>query len=125
MSGEMAHEVPGPSWAHILSDYNQTMESDQVIRELRARLELDSGYLSRLIQALTGKGLVVLRPGEGDERVKRAELTLAGRAELDEMDRRSDDAARTILAPLSADQRERLAGAMAEVQRLLRASGVA
>ena len=31
----------------------------------------------------------------------------------------------TILAPLSADQRERLAGAMAEVQRLLRASGVA
>ena len=58
MSGEMAHEVPGPSWAHILSDYNQTMESDQVIRELRARLELDSGYLSRLIQALTGKGLV-------------------------------------------------------------------
>ena len=28
------------------------------IRELRARLELDSGYLSRLIHALTGKGLV-------------------------------------------------------------------
>jgi DNA-binding MarR family transcriptional regulator/GNAT superfamily N-acetyltransferase len=94
------------------------------IRELRARLELDSGYLSRLVQALEGKGLVVLRPGVGDERVRRAELTPAGRAELDEMNRRSDDAARAILAPLSSGQRARLVEAMAEVQRLLRASGV-
>jgi DNA-binding MarR family transcriptional regulator/GNAT superfamily N-acetyltransferase len=94
------------------------------IRELRARLELDSGYLSRLVQSLAGKGLIVLRPGEGDERVRRAELTLAGRAELEEMNRRSDDAARAILAPLSAGQRARLVEAMADVQRLLRASGV-
>jgi DNA-binding MarR family transcriptional regulator/GNAT superfamily N-acetyltransferase len=94
------------------------------IRELRARLELDSGYLSRLVQSLAGKGLVVLRPGEGDERVRRAELSLAGRAELDEMNRRSDEAARAILAPLSAGQRARLVEAMAEIQRLLRASGV-
>jgi DNA-binding MarR family transcriptional regulator len=94
------------------------------IRELRARLELDSGYLSRLVQSLAGKGLVVLRPGEDDERVRRAELTAAGLAELDEMNRRSDDAARAILAPLSAGQRERLVEAMAEVQRLLRASSL-
>ena len=93
------------------------------LRELRARLELDSGYLSRLVQSLAGKGLLVLRPGE-DERVRRAELTAAGRAELEEMNRRSDDAARAILAPLSAEQRERLVKAMAEVQHLLRASGV-
>ena len=94
------------------------------VRELRTRLELDSGYLSRLVQSLAGKGLVVLRPGEGDERVRRAELTLAGRAELEEMNRRSDDAARAILAPLSPGQRKRLVEAMAEIQRLLRASGV-
>jgi DNA-binding MarR family transcriptional regulator/GNAT superfamily N-acetyltransferase len=94
------------------------------IRELRGRLELDSGYLSRLVQSLAGKGLVVLGPGEGDERVRRAELTLAGRAELEEMNRRSDDAARAILTPLSAGQRARLVKAMADVQRLLRASGV-
>jgi DNA-binding MarR family transcriptional regulator/ribosomal protein S18 acetylase RimI-like enzyme len=94
------------------------------IRELRERLELDSGYLSRLVQSLAGKGLVVLRPGEGDERVRRAELTAAGRAELDEMNSRSDDAARAILAPLSASQRDRLVEAMAEVQRLLRVSSV-
>ena len=94
------------------------------LRELRARLELDSGYLSRLIQSLAGKGLLVVRPTQEDERVRRAELTAAGRAELEEMNRRSDEAARTILAPLSAEQRERLVRAMAEVQHLLRASGV-
>ena len=94
------------------------------IRELRARLELDSGYLSRLVQSLAEKDLVVVRTGEDDERVRRAEPTPAGRAELDEMNRRSDDAARAILAPLSAGQRTRLVEAMAEVQRLLRASGV-
>jgi DNA-binding MarR family transcriptional regulator/GNAT superfamily N-acetyltransferase len=94
------------------------------IRQLRARLELDSGYLSRLVQSLAGKGLIVLRTAEGDERVRRAELTAEGRAELEEMNRRSDEAARAILAPLTNDQRERLVEAMAEIQRLLRASSI-
>ena len=93
------------------------------IRELRARLELDSGYLSRLVQSLARKGLLVLRPGEGDERVRRAELTAPGQAELEEMNRRSDDAARAILAPLSAASANGWCEAMAEVQHLLRASG--
>ena len=94
------------------------------IRELRERLDLDSGYLSRLVQSLAGKGLVALRPGEEDERIRRAQLTGAGRRELDEINRRSDAAARAILAPLSTGQRERLVEAMAEVHRLLRLSSV-
>ena len=55
------------------------------LRELRSRLDLDSGYLSRLAQSLAGQGLVALRPSDEDERVRRAELTPTGRAELDEM----------------------------------------
>jgi GNAT superfamily N-acetyltransferase len=51
-------------------------------------------------------------------------LTASGLAELEEMNRRSDEAAEAILRPLSAAQRDRLVGAMAEVQRLLRVSGV-
>ena len=94
------------------------------LRELRTRLDLDSGYLSRLVQSLTGAGLVALKLGDGDERVRRAELTASGLAELEEMNRRSDQAAEAILAPLSGEQRERLVSAMAEVQRLLRVSGV-
>ena len=94
------------------------------LRDLRARLDLDSGYLSRLVHSLGARGLVRVGSGVDDERVRRAELTPAGLAELDEINRRSDQAAEAILAPLSVTQRERLVTAMAEVQRLLRASGV-
>lgn len=93
------------------------------LRDLRARLGLDSGYLSRLVQRLASAGLVTLRTGPDDERVRRADLTPAGLAEVEEMDRRSDQTAEDILAPLAPAQRERLVAAMAEVHRLLQASG--
>jgi DNA-binding MarR family transcriptional regulator len=94
------------------------------LRELRARLGLDSGYLSRLAQSLAAAGLVTLRAGPEDERVRRAELTRAGLAEFAEMDRRSDELAEGILAPLSESQRARLVAAMGEVNALLKAAGV-
>ena len=93
------------------------------LRDLRSRLGLDSGYLSRLVQSLASKGLVKLRSGPDDERVRRAQLTRAGLAELKEMNRRSDQAAAAILAPLTEPQRERLVAAMADVHGLLQVSG--
>lgn len=94
------------------------------LRNLRARLGLDSGYLSRVVQSLEAKGLVRLRTAAGDERVRRAELTRAGKAELKEMNRRSDDAAEAILTPLTDSQRARLVAAMAEVHQLLKVAGI-
>ena len=93
------------------------------LRELRARLGLDSGYLSRIVQSLASAGLVSVRAGPEDERVRRAHLTRRGRAEVAEMNRRSDEAAERVLAPLTAEQRERLVAAMTEVHRLLQAAG--
>lgn len=93
------------------------------LRDLRARLDLDSGYLSRLVQSLVAGGLVSLASGPEDDRVRRASLTPAGLAEVAEMSRRSDEAAEQVLAPLSPAQRERLVGAMTEVHALLRAAG--
>src|SRR5918911_1585450 len=51
------------------------------VRLLRARLGLDSGYVSRLLRSLERAGLVEVRPGRGDRRVRVAFLTSAGRAE--------------------------------------------
>src|SRR5512145_2983023 len=67
------------------------------LRELRARLGLDSGYLSRLVRSLAAAGLVKVSAGPEDERVRRARLTAAGLAEVEEMNRRSDQAAAAIL----------------------------
>ncbi len=93
------------------------------LRELRSRLSLDSGYLSRIVQSLVAAGLVALQVAADDERVRRAALTPAGEAEWGEMERRSDELAEAYLAPLSDSQRERLVTAMAEVHQLLRAAG--
>ncbi|MDQ7911020.1 MarR family winged helix-turn-helix transcriptional regulator [Phytohabitans sp. ZYX-F-186] len=93
------------------------------VRALRARLDLDSGYLSRLLSALRADGLVEVSAA-ADGRVRTARLTPAGAAERDELDRRSDDLATDILARLDESQRGRLVAAMGEVERLLVASMV-
>ena len=94
------------------------------VRALRARLGLDSGHLSRLLRTLEADGMVTVTAGEQDRRVRDAGLTPAGRAELAELDRRSDALAASLLEPLTAGQRERLVGAMRDVERLLTAAMV-
>jgi DNA-binding MarR family transcriptional regulator/GNAT superfamily N-acetyltransferase len=94
------------------------------LRELRARLDLDSGYLSRLLRGLEGDGLVEVEQSGDDGRVRTARLTPKGVAEREVLDQRSDELAESILAPLSDRQRERLIAAMGEVERLLTASTV-
>ncbi len=94
------------------------------VRLLRSRLGLDSGYLSRLLRSLEADGLVTVTAGEGDRRIRVARLTAAGRAERGALDERSEDLARSLLAPLSPQQQERLVAAMRDVERLLTAASV-
>jgi DNA-binding MarR family transcriptional regulator/GNAT superfamily N-acetyltransferase len=94
------------------------------LRDLRRRLGLDSGYVSRLVKALQRKGLVRLSRGPADQRVRQARLTAAGQREVREMNQRSDKAAAALLQRLPSAQRTRLVAAMAEVHRLLRLVGL-
>lgn len=89
------------------------------LRALRVRLDLDSGYLSRLVRSLEQDGLVVVEPSPRDKRVRSVRITEAGRAERKVLDRRSDELAESLLAPLSDAQRDRLVEAMELVERLL------
>jgi DNA-binding MarR family transcriptional regulator/GNAT superfamily N-acetyltransferase len=92
------------------------------VRALRSRLGLDSGYLSRILRALEADGLIVISPDANDRRVRTVRLTPAGLAERAELDRRSDEMATAIMRPLTGRQRDRLAAAMNEAERLLTAS---
>ncbi|WP_329139295.1 helix-turn-helix domain-containing GNAT family N-acetyltransferase [Streptomyces sp. NBC_01476] len=94
------------------------------VRQLRERLGLDSGYVSRLLRTLEADGLVTVEPQPLDRRVRTVRLTAAGRAERTALDGRSDELAGSLLAPLNTAQRERLVAAMAEVDRLLTAATV-
>jgi DNA-binding MarR family transcriptional regulator/GNAT superfamily N-acetyltransferase len=94
------------------------------VRLLRARLGLDSGYLSRLLRSLETAGLVKVAAGSGDRRIRVARLTAAGRRERAALEKRSDELARSLLAPLSLKQRERLVASMRDVERLLTLASV-
>ncbi|MGD2051702.1 MAG: helix-turn-helix domain-containing GNAT family N-acetyltransferase [Acidimicrobiia bacterium] len=91
------------------------------VRTLRRRLDLDSGYLSRLLRRLETEHLVTVTPDPDDSRARVARLTGAGIAERELLDRRSDDLVRSLLEPLSAGQRTRLVEAATTVERLLTA----
>jgi len=94
------------------------------VRQLRARLSLDSGYTSRLLRQLEAEGLIRLTPSRRDTRVRCATLTAAGRRELAVLNRLSDEAAAALLDPLPEPQRAALLAAMETIERLLRSSGV-
>ena len=92
------------------------------VRELRARLNLDSGYLSRLLRSLERQQLVEVESIESDLRSRRASLTIAGLAELEELDHLGDQFAESTLDPLSDAERASLVAAMSEVEKLLNLS---
>jgi GNAT superfamily N-acetyltransferase/DNA-binding MarR family transcriptional regulator len=94
------------------------------VRELRYRLDLDSGYMSRILQSLGRQGLITIEASRDDGRVRNVRLTRAGRAERAVLDRRADQVAWSFLEPLNDRQRGNLLTAMTDVERLLRASMV-
>jgi DNA-binding MarR family transcriptional regulator len=94
------------------------------VRSLRRELGLDSGYLSRLLRSLEADSLVTVEEAAADRRVRLARLTPHGVAERDALDRGSDEVAAALLSPLTPSQRGRLAAAMADVERLLRAGTI-
>jgi DNA-binding MarR family transcriptional regulator len=92
------------------------------LRDLRRRLGLDSGYVSRLLRSLEAQGLAAIETSAVDGRVRTARLTERGLRERSELDRLSDELAASMLEPLDERQRARLVEATETVERLLSAS---
>jgi len=94
------------------------------LRELRSRLTLDAGYLSRMVRALEAQGLVRVSVHPEDSRLRLAELTPAGRVEVKEQNRRANGLAEGLLAGLGDTQRAELTAALGTAQRLLRLAAI-
>ncbi|HEX7715658.1 MAG TPA: GNAT family N-acetyltransferase [Marmoricola sp.] len=94
------------------------------VLELRERLDLDSGYLSRLLRRLTRAGVVDVRPDPADRRRRLVSLTAEGRKVRRELDRRSEQQAAALMEPLTERQRDRLTEALATADLLVRAATV-
>jgi DNA-binding MarR family transcriptional regulator/GNAT superfamily N-acetyltransferase len=98
--------------------------SGAVVADLRARLGLDSGYLSRLLRDLEGRGLAATVPAPDDRRRRVVRLTDAGTALRHRLDERSDALASRLVEALTERQRDRLAEALATADLLVRAATI-
>ena len=94
------------------------------VRELRERMDLDSGYLSRLLRQLEAEGLISVTPDPADARRRIARLTQRGVAAQQDLDDRSDALAHGLVDVLSDRQRVRLAECLDQADRLVRAATV-
>jgi DNA-binding MarR family transcriptional regulator/N-acetylglutamate synthase-like GNAT family acetyltransferase len=112
----------GPS--RLLFEIGSGDGAGATVRELRDRLGLDSGYLSRLLRALETDDLVVVRPDQDDRRRRRVTLSRRGRTAWRRLDDRSEELAQALVAPLSERQRARLTEALATADGLVRAATV-
>ena len=107
--------------ARILFEIGRA-DGPAAVRDLRTGLDLDSGYLSRILRALETDGLVDVFTDPADARQRRVRVTAAGRAEWRRLDERSDRLAARVLDGLAPRHRERLSAALTEADQLLTAA---
>ena len=88
-------------------------------KEIGAQLDLDPGYLSRIVQAFMDKGLVTRKPFPSDRRQFRLALTAKGRLAYGRLNRSSHDEIGEMLEKLPRGGEERLVTAMTAIERLL------
>jgi len=103
--------------ARVLYELGQRGEGSA--SELGAHLDLDLGYLSRLLQSLRRQGLVQAEPSKDDARRVRLSLSPKGRKAYQQLDARSREEVAGMLDELPAPQQQRLIRALEAVEAVL------
>jgi DNA-binding MarR family transcriptional regulator/GNAT superfamily N-acetyltransferase len=88
-------------------------------------LDLDAGYLSRILARFEARKLIARVRAAGDRRERTIALTATGLRAFRTIDRASRSETRTLLAPLSDSRQRRLVTAMTTIETLLAAPVVA
>jgi DNA-binding MarR family transcriptional regulator/N-acetylglutamate synthase-like GNAT family acetyltransferase len=89
------------------------------VADLRRALDLDAGYLSRILSRFIADGLVEREPSAADARRQLVRLTDAGQLAFTETDGLQARAIDQLVAPLDEDQRNQLVAAMERIRRIL------
>ena len=99
--------------------YELAHREDLSAKEIGSELGLDAGYLSRIVQNFDENGLITRKPLPSDRRQYRLALTGKGRQSFAKLERSTKDDVAAMLSALPTGGRERLIGAMADIERLL------
>jgi DNA-binding MarR family transcriptional regulator/GNAT superfamily N-acetyltransferase len=87
--------------------------------ELAVVLDLDPGYLSRLLRGFKERGLIKARRSPTDGRQTQLSISAAGRRAFAPLDRRAQVEVSTLLDTLTEVQQQELLAAMAHIEALL------
>ncbi len=87
--------------------------------DLARRLAMDKAQLSRILTRLAARGAIRRRPDPANARRRRLSLTAAGKRAFAALERSARAEVEAMIAPLSAEARERLVADMREIDRLL------
>lgn len=114
---DLAGSAFGLTEARVL--FELAHRDDVAVSDLRRELDLDAGYLSRILSGFTASGLVAREKSMADGRRQVVRLTDDGRRAFDELDRLQAGAIATMLAPLDEKQRAELVTSMGRIRRTL------
>ena len=103
--------------ARILYELAQT--SEIAATEIGEKLNLDRGYLSRMLRAFQRKRLISRKTDKADKRRSHLSLTEKGRTIFAQLDRRSSQAAKGMIADLPPSAVNTLLAAMEIIQGVL------
>lgn len=92
--------------------------------DIARRLDVDAGYLSRVLRGFEKQGLITRPKSKADARRSELVLTARGRRALDPLERRSQHQVGSMLGNLSNADRSRLVAAMRGIEELLGAGPV-
>jgi DNA-binding MarR family transcriptional regulator len=87
--------------------------------QLAEALDLDPGYLSRLLRGLRHRGLLTARAAREDRRHRHLALTARGRKTFGVLDARATAEIAALLERLTDDERDRLLASLDAVEALL------
>ena len=98
--------------------YELDRRKDTTASEIATALDLDQGYLSRLLQQFEKRGLVSRKSSKQDARRSHLSLTARGKKAFAPLDVRSQHDAVDLLATLPEAEQKRLVSAMATIEDL-------
>jgi DNA-binding MarR family transcriptional regulator/N-acetylglutamate synthase-like GNAT family acetyltransferase len=113
----LAGSAFGLTEARVLFELAHTDQA--AVSDLRRALDLDPGYLSRILSRFIADGLVEREPSATDGRRALVRLTAAGRAAFADADSLQAEAIDRLVAPLDEEQRSELVSAMGRIRRVL------
>jgi DNA-binding MarR family transcriptional regulator/ribosomal protein S18 acetylase RimI-like enzyme len=100
--------------------YEIAHQGARTATDIARALDLDAGYLSRVLRNFEKLGLITRKPGADDARQSQLALTARGAKTFAPFERRSQSQASAMIGKLAASEQARLVAAMETIETLLK-----